>query len=64
MMWGTISVKNTSHLHAVKGNMNSDQYLHVLRNRAIPQFQDWSQDGEEFVFMQDGAPMQEKLEFA
>ena len=64
MMWGMISVKDTSRLHVVERNMNSDQYLHVLRNRAIPQFQDWFQDGEEFVFMQDGAPMQERLEFA
>ncbi|GFX64656.1 transposable element Tcb2 transposase [Trichonephila clavipes] len=36
--------------------MRQDQYKDVLQNRLIPQLEEWFQNREPYIFMQDGAP--------
>lgn len=55
MVWSVISVKGPGRLHIVEGNMNADQYVHVLTSRLVPSLSHWFPEGD-FVFMQDGAP--------
>ncbi|GFS66665.1 transposable element Tcb2 transposase [Trichonephila clavipes] len=56
MMWSVFSGKGTGRLYAVKGMMRQDQYKDVLRNRLIPQLEEWFPNGEPYIFMQDEAP--------
>ncbi|GFW23434.1 transposable element Tcb2 transposase [Trichonephila clavipes] len=51
-----ISGKGTGRLYVVKGMMRQDQYKDVLKNRLIPQLEEWFPKGEPYIFMQDGAP--------
>jgi len=55
MVWGGVSMHGTGRLHVVTGTMNSEQYLHVLDRRFLPQMMDWYPDGNA-VLMHDGAP--------
>lgn len=41
MVWLVISVKGTGRLHIVEGNMNADQYVHVLTPRLVPSLHHW-----------------------
>ncbi|GFV43366.1 uncharacterized protein TNCV_1948791 [Trichonephila clavipes] len=56
MIWSVISGKGTGRLYMVKGMMQQDQYKDVLKNRLIPQLEEWFPNGEPYIFMQDGAP--------
>jgi len=56
MVWGMISCKGPSSLHVRDGIMNSEKYLDVIRNSAIPQIKKWFPRSKDFIFMQDGAP--------
>ncbi|GFW82270.1 retrovirus-related Pol polyprotein from transposon TNT 1-94 [Trichonephila clavipes] len=56
MIWSVISGKGTGRLYAVKGIMWQDQYKDVLRNRLIPQLEEWFPNGEPYIYMQDEAP--------
>lgn len=39
----------------VEGMMNSEKYVEVLRNRVLPQLEEWFPNGDG-IYMQDGAP--------
>lgn len=54
MIWGMFSFWGTGRLHVCEGNMNSQQYLHVLRTGMKPQLDEWYREGG--IFMQDNAP--------
>lgn len=56
MVWAMMSTRGPGRLHIVEGMMNARQYLDVLQRRALPQLREWSEGGEEFIFMHDGAP--------
>ncbi|GFV72838.1 transposable element Tcb2 transposase [Trichonephila clavipes] len=56
MIWSVISGKVTGRLDVVKGMMQQDQYKDVLQNRLIQQVEEWFQNRESYIFMQDGAP--------
>ncbi|GFW42773.1 uncharacterized protein TNCV_473631 [Trichonephila clavipes] len=36
--------------------MRQGQYKDVLQNRLIPQLEEWFPNGEQYIFMRDGAP--------
>lgn len=56
MMWAVISGKGVGRLYVVEGTLRQDQYRQVIEARLIPQLREWFQDGERYIFMQDGAP--------
>lgn len=55
MVWGAISVHGTSRLHIVHGTMNQEKYIEVLKNRLLPQVNDWF-GNKPWIFQQDSAP--------
>lgn len=55
MVWSAMCYKGTGRLHIVEGNMNSKNYIEVLKDRLVPQLNQWYPDGDA-IFMQDGAP--------
>ncbi|GFY05039.1 uncharacterized protein TNCV_561711 [Trichonephila clavipes] len=56
MIWPVISGKGTGRLYVVKGMMWQDQYKDVLQNCLIPLLEEWFQNGEPCIFMQEEAP--------
>ena len=56
MIWSVISGKGTGRLYVVNGIMRQDQYKEMLKIRLLLQLKEWFQQGEPYVFMQDGAP--------
>lgn len=63
MIWGIISSKGMGELYFVDGNMNSEQYIRVIKNQVVPQMKRWfggrgrRRAGTPLAyFMQDGAP--------
>lgn len=55
MIWGCISTFGFGRIHVCEGNMNSQQYLHVLRTRLRIQANEWFGE-QEYFFQQDNAP--------
>ena len=55
MVWGCMSFLGTGRLHICEENMQKEQYLEVLRERLIPQANQWY-PGSNFIFQQDNAP--------
>ncbi len=55
MVWSVMCHKGTGHLHIVEGIINSKKYVEVLKDRLLPQLQEWFPENSA-VFMQDGAP--------
>lgn len=56
MVWPVISGKGTGRLYVVNGMMRQDQYKEVLTNQLLPQLNDWFQEDDQPIFMQDSAP--------
>ena len=54
-VWGAMSYRRTGFLPPLKGNLNKDGYLDILRNSAIPSAHLLGY-GDNFVFQDDGAP--------
>ena len=55
MVWSLFCMQGTGRLHIVEGNMNKEQYLHVLRTRMAIQMREWFPNGDG-IFMHDRAP--------
>lgn len=55
MIWSVICGRGLGRLQIVNGIMRQDQYVTILKERLIPQLQEWFPNGN-CIFMQDGAP--------
>ena len=55
MIWGQFSFYGAGKLHICESNMNKEQYLDVLKNRLLPQMEEWRAN-DVCTFMQDNAP--------
>lgn len=56
MVWSVINSRGVGRLYIVKETMKQDQYKNVLKNRLIPQLQEWFPNDEDYIFMHDSAP--------
>lgn len=56
MVWSVINFRGTGRLQIVQGTMRQDQYKKILEERLLPQLNEWFGEGEEPIFMHDGAP--------
>ena len=50
MFWGCISFQGMDRLHLVEGQMNTAQYLEVLKNRVLPHAAGWF-EGADWVIL-------------
>ena len=55
MVWGSISVHETSRLHIVEGTINQVKYLLKLEGRLLGQVREWFPDND-FIFQHGIAP--------
>ena len=57
-VWGAMSYRGTGFLTFLKDNLNKDDYLHILRNSAIPSAHLRGYE-DNIIFLDHGAPMPE-----
>ena len=56
MVWSVINYLGTGRLYIVQGTMRQDQYRKVLKERLLPQLDEWFPRRQDAIFMHDGAP--------
>ena len=56
MIWGCISSKGAGHLHFVKGTVNADVYIDILKTRLLSTIQDQFRKPTNCTFQDDCAP--------
>lgn len=58
MVWSVVSGKGTGRLHVIEGKLNAEKYIDILKNRLVPQVNDWYRESNvsDFTFMQDSGP--------
>lgn len=55
MVWAVMSIKGPGRFCIVEGTMRQEQYINVLKDRLLPQINEWHPD-KDCIFMHDGAP--------